>query len=409
MNSRLLERWWGRRINRYVVAFIVILLLVALASSYAHRGQTISPQPTANARLARGAPISVRQVFEVHMRTMSEGIGLAVVPQSTSAPSQTYLVATTDGASTWRVTNYLPTAAYPSQTADSLIGVASDLYYYVQYPRPVLSVSADAGRTWRQVAVLGQLLSAASVGSRLWVTTDRCARNTTHGKTWTCGSYLYVYAPGRLAPPLGHRVPGSLSTDASQPAPSFQRPTAALVFAAVGSGAGVLLDASSGQPGAGAIVETLDGGTTWQSVTNPCGQAFPGTLLANSLRRWIIYCTLDQGMNQGLNELFTSADRGSTWRLIAAANEARTLHVGRFGDGMSAAFSMSNDGTILWQVSTVGPSSVSVNGGSDWVAARPNIVAPSQFDSVGPRGAFIVSRGAGIWRTTDGVHWRFLH
>jgi hypothetical protein len=409
VNSPVLERWWGRRINRYVAAFILILLLVAWASSYAHRGQTISLQPTANARLARGAPISIRQVSEVHMHTLSEGIGLAVVPQSTSAPSRTYLVATTDGGSTWRVTNYLPTAAYLSQTADSLIGVGSDLYYYVQYPRPVLSVSTNAGRSWRRVAVVGQLLSAESVGSDLWVTTDRCARTTTRGKTWSCGSYLYVYAPGRLVPPPGHLVPGSVSTDASQPTPSSLRPRAATVFAALGSDGGVLLDASAGQPGAGAIVETLDAGTSWQSVTNPCGRAFPGTLLANSLRRWILHCTLDQGMNQGLNELFTSTDRGFTWHLIAAANGARTLHVGRFGDGMSAAFSMSNDGAILWQVSTVGPSSESVNGGSDWIAARPNIAAPSQFDSVGARGAFIVSRGAGIWRTADGVHWRFLH
>jgi len=400
VNGPVLERWWGRRPNRYIAAFIGILLLLAAGSSLIHRSPSVGVVQPPATPLPPGTVVPSSRITEVQMQTMATGIGLAVVPRSSKSPARAYVVATTDGATTWRARSDAPASSQISAFSDSLVVLDPHVYYFVEAAAARLLVTSDGGRTWHPVVVVGRMQSARRVGRQLWVTTEHCAGTASHGAVPRCSAFLYAYAAGQLGAPAGRPVPESRSMSST---------ATASVLASLGPGAAVLLDAPGG-PGHAAIVMTPDGGATWQSVPNPCGRAIPGALLTSSPRRWVLYCSLDEGMNQGLNQLFASLDRGATWRLVAAAEAGRMHHMGRFGDVMSAAIAMSNDGTIMWDVSTVGPMSASVDGGAVWSMARPNVpsMSPSGIDAVGPRGAFMVALGGGVWRTADGVHWRLL-
>jgi photosystem II stability/assembly factor-like uncharacterized protein len=153
---------------------------------------------------------------------------------------------------------------------------------------------------------------------------------------------------------------------------------------------------------------TDDAGATWRPLRNPCGQLLVSDVLTTPANRWVLYCSLDGGMNQGTNELFSSSNDGRTWNLFAAANEGRNLHVGHFDDGMSAVLASSGDGADLWQESTVGGLSESDNGGVTWrnLSGGPRAQAP--IDNLGATAAWLVQPGTGIWRTRNGTTWSLL-
>jgi hypothetical protein len=381
----------------------------------------LTSAPLISPALSVGSSVNPRFVQSIDMTTLTDGFGISTGDISASAANgDVALVRTSDGARKWRVQARLPWLKqrtdlpfyYPDpyvdeQLANQLLVIGGDIY--VTNPSGTkIYVSSTDGRRWRRLQLVGRLSGAAIVGSELWVTTNRCAKLTTTSDR--CESYLSTLRRGAGRPRTREMIPGSAETALVEPklSPGPRYYQQALLINGVGAGAGIFTDGDTVGPKPATLWLTDDAGVTWRSLKSPCHQLLVSAVLTTPANHWVLYCSLDGGMNQGTNELFSSSNDGATWTLFAAANEGRNIHVGHFDDAMSAVLASSGDGVDLWQESTVGPFFQSGDGGLTWhfLSGGPRAEAP--IDTLGASAAWIVQPGSGIWRTLNGTAWTLL-
>jgi hypothetical protein len=353
--------------------------------------------------------VSPASVIDVAMSSTSRGVGIAVAVERGISIGHPYLVRTGDGGRSWVVDGALRGSPATQFDAPSVLAANNRDLYAIAFTAPRLQMSTDGGARWLALRVRGEFQDAAVVGAYLWVTADRCRLTSRAPRTSTCRSYLYRYPVGRSRNTPGTLVPHSTSIGVESPSALAPHWMAASVFAVEGPDGAVLAD-TAGQPGRSALVATSDGGATWRNVWDPCETSIPMDLFTPSPSRWLLYCSLGGGMNQGLNQLFVSSDQGRAWRLLAAANDEHYV-VGRFDDAMSSSLAQSGDARHLWQLATVGWMLESTDGGAVWFdppRPSPNVEFPGRLDAVGARAAFLPAIGQGLWRTFDGVHWSLV-
>jgi hypothetical protein len=371
--------------------------------------------------LSIGTAVNPRLVLSIAMTNLNDGFGLASQDIDAKAPlTGINLVRTSDGGASWRVLARLPwlkqrtfipfyySDSYVNeQVANQLMIIDGDLY--VASPTGTrIYLSRNEGESWHRVQLVGQLRGADVDGQELWITTSRCAKLTATSDR--CNSYLFTYRQGSLHPSSQARIPGSAETALVQPdvspGPRYYRQ--ALFMGGVGKAGGVFVDADTVGDIRATLWLTTDAGATWHNLEDPCRSLLETALVTTPATRWVLYCSLDGGMNQGTNELFSSGDDGTTWHLFAAANEGRTLHVGHFDDAMSAEFQASGDGVDFWQEPSVGPFVESGDRGLTWHRLSGGFQSQAPIDALGPSDAWVVQPGTGIWRTINGTSWSLL-
>lgn len=179
--------------------------------------------------------------------------------------------------------------------------------------------------------------------------------------------------------------------------------------------------------------ETLgsrDGDRTWHRVhpplhlaSSPCRPPLPGGAVPPARAgRWTwAVCTGGAGAGSMAKAVYRSGDGGLSWRLLAAANFARTRPASRGGIGLfgyPVGIAMARDGFgLIWE--SRGTLYLTRDGGSRWkglpLVARPEI----DFGQAGaalPGGVgFVVlslggNRGERLIETRDyGRTWRVVH
>lgn len=171
----------------------------------------------------------------------------------------------------------------------------------------------------------------------------------------------------------------------------------------------VVEGAREGRPSS--ILESNDAGASWRRLANPCQGLMVLQLLMPSPSHWLLYCYMGGGMTQGTSQLWRSANQGTTWTIVASANEQANV-VGNIRD-VSNTLTFTNNQEILFGAlgGAAGGLEYSVDGGGRWAVANVRLNsggAPEYVSPFGPQGAVVGVQSGPIFRTRDGLKWTAL-
>ncbi len=344
------------------------------------------------------------------MFSSSAGIAVAFMPSPpshgyccTGAPARhrDYLVATSDGGTSWRITGVLPAKVNPAQSYELQLAFGDPSEGYVQSFDPAATLfTDDAGQTWSSLQPPGRPTAISLHGQVLWVVSNSCPTTTPAA---LCPSRLLTYQLGHLTPATELPIP--TEGVVASPGISVSTRTATLLDR-LGPSSAVVEEGSEGAPSS--LLVTVDSGRHWTVLSNPCEGLSPAGLVAPAPTTWVLYCELDAGMNQGATRLYTTSDRGTTWTLTAEGNvEGPTL--GTIGDGMAGDLTLSGDGRVLWLLGSVEGISSSTDEGFDWTTAPIQTGGyDTELAAAGPANAWLPLPGVGLYRTTNGTNWSKL-
>ncbi len=373
------------------VLFIASSVAPVDASASVAAGAPLSTVPI-------GATVSGSAITELQMFTPSAGVAMAHLPATAFGGGTYYVVHTIDGGDTWRVSGLLPAPVTPSQPPLLAMAFASPTEGYVSLVGSTQTrFTRDGGTTWSVVTARGKPNSLSIDAGVLWMTLTDCPAIS----AVRCRNNLAIFKVGRLKPNTDKVIPdlGQGSSSAAQPA---------IVQATLWSHVGAHGLDSEGPDGArSSILATANSGRSWSTVRDPCGAIPLGGLVARSSSAWFLYCSLDGGMHQGTNELWSTTDAGRDWHLGSEGSEEnRPPNVGNIGAEMLEDLTASPKGQTLWLLGSVAGIDVSTDGGTHWVVEELNTGGyPAQIATVGATDAWVAVPGTALYRTTDGKTW----
>ena len=392
-----------RRARFFVAAGALVAMLAASVIALSPRAATGSPKGTAPlARAAAATMLPPRDVLTLQMFSTTLGVAVARTA-TTGALTGSYLTETTDGGVRWRALATLPPSlALPAVPPPSIAFLSPSQGYVLDPESGALLYTADAGLHWTSVAVPGRPTHLTLVGGVLWVTSADCAPGTTIPDF--CRTDLVRIAMGATQPTAVHSVPtlGPVRTAARHRAP-----WAATLLDWIAGHTAVFAEGVQGEPTS--LLATTDGGRSFHLLTNPCTHLGLGGLAVRRRGQWILYCSLGAGQDRGTNEIWSSADDGRRWRLLAETTTGHHHNIGRIGGVVAFELHASNNGRVLWLLSGVGAVQESNNGGHSWHTAKGVTAGyDSPLATAGPRAAWLADPGVGIYRTLNGKRWRLL-
>ena len=111
-------------------------------------------------------------------------------------------------------------------------------------------------------------------------------------------------------------------------------------------------------------------------------------------------------MNQGRTVLYTTADQGTNWTLVAEGSPEGPNR-GALEPEMAFDLTISGNGHVLWLLGAVGGIESSSDGGSDWttVAGIATGGYGTRLVTAGLTDAWLPLPGYGLYRTTNGTTW----
>ncbi len=371
--------------------------------------------------LATGTPVPLANLADVVFISDTRGFGLAFHGAST------VLAVTDDAGNTWRVVDDALPADLPAQLefADSSHGYLWGGTPSAQGTVP-LWVTSDGGRTWVPAPVGPVVSDVSAIGSDVWavvgtrpisslpVTAAYPATveiSTNNGTTWQ---------PTAAVPPVSEEPGLSVADQDLELARITPSRAYVLSFAPA---------RSAGATSLGQLGYTPDGGQTWQSRTDPCPVYFGvGQEIAASgtADLWMV-CASEPSSGAQAKALYRSSDGGLNWTLTAAANApvlsgnvslpaAGGLPVG----GYVSPYSLGHENLAVltagsaWLFPDRSGVFATTDGGRTWSAvsglSKAGLVGGESGNIVfvDADHGWVCEVGAGLWRTTDGVHWQHL-
>jgi len=156
-----------------------------------------------------------------------------------------------------------------------------------------LFATDDGGQSWKDTGTTGTVGPVETVESRAWALQNACD------------------VPGQCKPRLLQSV---VPDGAWLPAPHQpQLPPGA--YQLVRPKANTAFIAADDETQVPSLVRTLDGGTTWQALQNPCGPIFAAALASlDGATVWMV-CGGEPSAGNQDKRVFVSRDGGATWSL----------------------------------------------------------------------------------------------
>jgi len=351
----------------------------------------------------------------------SRGFGLAF------HRDRTVLAASDDGGDTWSVVDGALPAQLPAQ-----FEFADPVHGYLWGGAPTarggaaLWVTADGGRSWTRAPIGPVVSDVSAIGSDVWAVVGACPITSLavppacrasvevsidHGATWR---------PTSAAPPVVEDPGLSVADQDLELARITVSRAYVLSFAPSRLGGG-------GQPGR--LGYTADGGRSWVALPDPCPSYFDvGQEIAASGTEdlWML-CTSLPSSGAQAKALYRSGDGGHHWALTAAANApvlSGNLSLPAGGglpvEGYLAPDSLGHENLAVltpqtaWLFPDRGGVFATTDGGRTWESVtaltRAGLVGGGSGNVVfaDARHGWVCEVGAGLWRTTDGVHWQRL-
>lgn len=379
-----------------------------------------APRPAAHVRTARAcarpAHLSVGMVIDgwrmgaVSFSSPEDGVGVTAAEvwcdvslgksgvEPTLVP-QTVLVAVThDGGARWTTVGSPPPGATLRRATggagEQLVAASPDRLWLQTAAGRVLA-TANGGASWARLPAPAGAVGITLHRGQLWVPACRWLR----GRVTGCRPAL-----ARLDVATGRWTRVALPERRAAGEPSL---------AAVG-GSVVLYTAQDTAPPAPLLVRGAGGGH-WRSAAlprwngHPC--PVPAGFAAADARTWWFLCIGIAAAGSSTKALFETTDGGRRWHVVSQADRLgapeRPGQIPVSEPGELAPASRRR----LWLALANGLA-VSADGGAAWQTVPIREVNPeghpTLLDVLNRRVAWLLAPGAGLWRTTDGVHWRAL-
>jgi photosystem II stability/assembly factor-like uncharacterized protein len=403
---------------------LVLGLVIGLAVPRSHGpAQTFVAFDAHAGPLASGTPVPLANLSDVVFISDSRGFGLAFHGAST------VLAVTDDGGDTWRVVDDALPADLPAQLefADATHG-----YLWGGTPSAnglvPLWLTSDGGRRWVRAPVGPVVSDVSAIGSDVWAVVGTCPISSLSvadacpspptvdvsldaGRTWQ----------PTAAPPPVTEEPGLSVADQDLELARIT-PARAYVLSFAPARAA---DASS----LGRLGYTADNGVSWVSRPDPCPTYFDvGQEIAASGTNdlWMV-CASEPSSGAQAKALYRSSDGGQHWTLTAAANApvlSGNVSLPAAGglpvDGYVSPYSLGHESLAVltpneaWLFPDRSGVFRTTDGGTAWTPVaglvRAGLVGGGSGNIVfvDADHGWVCEVGAGLWRTTDSVHWRHL-
>jgi photosystem II stability/assembly factor-like uncharacterized protein len=358
-----------------------VWLAVALAgcgvSPHAH---SHTPAP---ARAACGGAVAPDHLGAVHFLTPEVGVGLT----ASGPPCPPMLAVSHDGGRHW-LTEGSP---FPGRGITEQLAATSTNRAWAAVGDGPLMATTTGGDHWTVQPVPGPIVSTEISGPTLW--TLGCP----HANNVSCRPAL---ARKLLPGGVWRRLPVPKLESDPEPELALPSTTTALLHLR--------------RPGAsgGTLVESSDGGRHWTRRPNPRWLGHPcwgfGFTTAGP-RDWWLICLGGAAAGSSTKALLHTTDRGARWHVASQVTSLTApLQPGAITRAEPDAFAAASP-TRLW-LATQNSLYESDDGGIRWTwVPGPNPQgSPASFDVLSPNQAWLLAPGQGLWRTTDGRHWRAL-
>jgi photosystem II stability/assembly factor-like uncharacterized protein len=345
------------------------------------------------------------QIDAVDFVSQSLGYGIAsnsYEGRSKQVSEPFYLISTRDQGTRWRLGPRVPLpptiGAGPYHVP--LVDFVTPSIGYVGEQQGTggdVQVTTDAGAHWTKLRAPGVGVAFAVSGATAAVVTSLC-HNAEESK---CPTALSLFHDGSATPYESHQLPLSVSGGLSPLYP---------VLTAMSPTTYAIVDGQNFAP-TSTILETTNGGATWQRIPDPCDKIEVNQLLAESSSRWLLACWQDEGMSQGPGSLWRTTDSGANWSSIRDIHTVTGLT--NVGVDSSVLSYDSSDHIIYGTVfNPAGGLEYSVDGGRRWTFnSDPDMNdggAAESLTTFGSSGAVLDELHGELFRTLNGTLWTAL-
>ena len=362
--------------------------------------QSPSPLPVSPTPVGTPSTIGYVQPSALSFPTASDGwaLGSACDRQQNCAPT---LARTINGGNSWSLV-HLPLRFDTSSFTSGLVAASkNDVWIWgsLAYGDAVLATTHNGGQTWEQTTLgSADVVDIQIAGGTTWAevacgdTAPPCAHllsQPVRGGAWTdLGSLPSV-------------VQGAAYRNGAVPGPQLIRsgPTA------------WIWNDNQQHP---ALVRTVDGARTWQTLTMPCTFGNTVVLGASSASHVMLECA-QVGGGPPPQEVWSSTDGGSRWTLRSRSGYTDYTppkpNVGNPGGSSGGSGLVVIDTTTTFLANAQGDALVTQNDGVTWV---PTAIPADQYFGGGGAVSLVFPDAlhgwafapAGVWATGDGgVSW----
>lgn len=399
---------------------LVVGLLIGLTLPRSHS----TAQVSFNARLGPVAPgtvVPLANLADVVFINDTLGFGLALHGETT------VLAVSHDAGDTWRVVDDALPVGVPAQFefADATHGYLWGGAPSAQGTVPMWATS-DGGRTWVQAPVGPVVSDVSAIGSDVWAVVGTCPISSLT-VTSACPATVDIsmndgatWHQTALSPPVSEEPGLSVADQDLELARITPLRAYVLSFAPARAAGGASL---------GRLGYTPDAGQSWVTRPDPCPTYFDvGQEIAASGTDdlWMV-CASEPSSGSQAKALYRSNDGGRQWTLAAAANApvlSGNVSLPAAG-GLPIGGYVSPDSLGHENLAVLTPDDAwlfpdrsgvfqTTDGGRTWTTAsglaRAGLVGGGNGNIVFADAdhGWVCEVGAGLWRTTDGVHWRHL-
>jgi hypothetical protein len=426
INVLIKEARRRQRLRYLAILLAALIILAAILGLSALRGGPREPRSTSGTP-RKGQSIATlslplkSRIWALDMLNSDSGYAVAGV---SSLKQKELLIKTTNEGHSWTVMGRLPYSFQAGQFKPLLDFVTPTIGYTQTFragsnwvPNKIY-VTKNAGKSWSKLRISGRVPSSLDANANASTSPDfrvshgvltlvslGCTLATSNGP---CPATLSEYHWGSTTPCTSHRV--------SYVGPAPNASTAQTFLLAAPSAETALVAEGEASAGWFRFALTTNGGASWSSVSNPCGEypnqpgvTFSGVTITPS--RWMLNCSQGTGMNHANVRLSETTNDGHTWSTINYT-PAWSAKPGSIAGEMDQVWT-SNGGNVFWSYSTLGFIQVSTNGGRSWSPIEVNGQSsnlntggwPIEFDPVGPSGAYFVTKTGQVLLSRVGTNF----